>query len=289
MSTAILLRANHFGPSERTALSALKVLGLPVIVAADERNGQLETAPYPKVSLTEATVAALGLPTHPNMGWMCGDYSLSLLANEMPHIENVWLIEPDIRFHFKDIRTFFAAFSGSAADLVSMRFDLAPPDWHWTSRIEPFGLPARRMLFSGIRISRRAIAAVTTARRWLPFGLPPDLLPNDEALVATILGNRGFDCRTYAEFGSFTTTKSFNFAKPISAKWLDRAAPDDLVYHPVLYGEAFLRKAIAFIRRYPSYHHQQEMREGVERELGTAAAEDFVRDSMTIVTKSESR
>ncbi len=209
------------------------------------------------------------------MGWLCGDYFAALFIEAFPEAQYVWLIEPDMRFHFKDPGVFFAAFSGSQADLISVRFDVAPSDWYWTPRMAPFGQPVRRMLFGGIRLSRRAIAAVATARRLLPPGLRADSFPNDEAFMATLLGNGAFDCRTYADFGRFLTSATFSFSKPISGRHFDATGPDELVYHPVLYGEAFVRKAKAFVRRYPSAEHIDEMYDGILRELGPAAAAAF--------------
>lgn len=275
MSTWIALRTDRFGTQERLRLEALSRVGLPLAVVADERSGAVDTGPFPKVALAPESVARLGLPLHPDMGWLCGDYFAALFAEAFPDAQYVWLIEPDMRFHFKDPRTFFAAFSGSPADLISVRFDLAPSDWYWTPRMAPFGTPVRRMLFGGIRLSRRAIAAVASARRLLPPGLRANSCPNDEAFVATILGNGAFECRSYADFGHFWTSATFSFSRPISGRLFDAKEPDELVYHPVLYGEGFLRKARAFVRRYPSAEHVDDMHEGILRELGPAAAAAF--------------
>lgn len=275
MSTWIALRTHRFETQERLLLEGLAHVGLPLAVVADERGHPVDAEPFPKVEFTVESVARLGLPLHPDMGWLCGDYFPALFAEAFPDAEYVWLIEPDMRFHFNDPRTFFAAFSGSRADLVAARYDFAPPDWYWLDRMTPFGRPVRRTLFSGVRLSRRAVAAVASARRRLPPNLAADRYPNDEALVATVLGNGRYDCRTYADFGRFFTSATFSFSKPISGRLLDARRPDGLVYHPVLYGEAFLRKARAFVRRYPSAKHVDDMHAGVLQELGPDAATAF--------------
>jgi hypothetical protein len=75
--------------------------------------------------------------------------------------------------------------------------------------------------------------------------------PNDEAFTSTTLSNGPFLCRDLNEFGNnYRSDDMISYNGPILRKCLLERQRDGLVYHPVLSGERFLRKAYSILEQY---------------------------------------
>jgi hypothetical protein len=283
LNPVLVLRTDRMNERIEAELQRLSASGMPILVAADERKAPVDTGRFAKASLSEQSMNRLGLLAHPNAGWLCGDYVLYLAREARPDADEFWLIEPDVRINFDRPGEFFDSFAGVEADLLCVRHDVAPASWYWHDRMAPHRSPVYRMLFGMLRISRRAVAHLLPARQKMN-NVPHADYPNDESFVASVLGNDGFTIRTFGETRDVVTNRTFSFARPFSGTVMDRSRRDDLVYHAVLYGEDYLRKAQYFCRAHPGEASINFATEGVRVELGDARATQFREEAMRLLT-----
>lgn len=216
------------------------------------------------IPLGEAAVDAMGLTRPEKWEWICGDYAFYRARADRPEADHIWLIEYDIVFNFARASDFFARFGGDDADLLAFEYETAPSDWPWRKRMQPFAEPVMRCFFSPIRLSAPAIDHLLGKRRAMAEDATPDVWPNDESFVATTLTKDGFRCRDISE--GVMTPESFSWSRPHSIKELSAKGPDGLVYHPVVAGDAYMRKARQFVRAHP--HRFAEIADTLKAECG---------------------
>ena len=211
----------------------------------DERKGSTADGRTSVVGLTDEKCRALGLFLPSDYAWRCGDYGYYLARRQFPEARLLWLIEYDVRFSGDRLADFFQFFDGRPEiDLVAT--DLAPAgtDWFWTRTCFGRGIRPYRCLFPITRLSAPAIDAVLARRRAQSRRYARRALwPNDEAMVATTLGNGDFVCRDFNAFGaSYYDATRFTFVEPIDGDALPVTRGPVQMLHPVLFGDAFLVK-----------------------------------------------
>ena len=274
MKSVLVFRTHKFDARTALELRRLQTAGLVVVVAADERFETLDTLEFPKASLTEDSLNRLGLASHPNVGWLCGDYALYLAAELVPDADQYWSIDRDVRINFERPADFFSAFADLELDFLGVRHEMAPPNWYWLSRMEPHRARVYQTLFGTLRVSRRAVTHLLRERRALS-GVPSHLYPNDESFVASVLANDGFTCGVFRDRQDYFPYRSFALRRVVSGTMLDEAGRDNLVHHAVLYGEEFAEKAVGASRRPLSSIGARELVEGMRAEFGRERSAEF--------------
>ena len=219
--------------------------GHPVAFVADERRGPIDPRGRVVVGLADRACAALGLHCPGDYAWKCGDYAYYLARRRFPEVRWFWMIEYDVRFHGGDLAEFFRFFDAQqSTDFIAPHLAAAGPEWFWTITARARDAAAWRCLFPVTRLSARAIDAALAKRvqhSRNPFRRL--IWPNDEAFVATTLANGDFACRDFNAFGrSVYSEASFTFTEPIDGDAFAPAGDALQMFHPVLYGQAYLRK-----------------------------------------------
>jgi hypothetical protein len=251
----ILFRTQNLGPINRRFAEQLASCGHGRIACVvDERLATVNTAPWPKVSLTVPACAALGLYCPDDVGWRCGDYGLYLARNQFPDEPFFWMIEHDVRFGGGPAG-FFAMFDEVAtADLLAPGLRPADRTWFWEYTIAARGIAVHRCLFPIVRVSARAIDAlaagrVALSRRWrrrLAW-------PNDESFVATTLvNNPDMICRDLNDLGrTLYDSETLSFEQPYDGDILRMREDVPTIYHPVLFGADYQAKINRLRERQP--------------------------------------
>ena len=274
----VLLRTHRsFDARTRNFVERLQREGpYELVIAADERHGVVDSEGIDKVSLTKASIEALGIRPHPQMGWLCGDYCLYLARQALPGTPLFWMLEPDVRLNYDHLADFFCSIDRDReTDFVAIGLQEARSPWHWTARMAPHRQPVFRCLFPLVRLSNAAVVHLEAARRGLPASLPASQWPNDESFVASVLMNDGFKCKDLAEFGRHYTSATFGFQPRISGSAFDTTPVDGKVYHPVLYGSDLLRKAIQSRGRWRHPASRRHLAELVAQECGPGGVSEF--------------
>lgn len=132
-------------------------------------------------------------PTKKGLGWLCGDYFYYAMHNSVAS-EYYWLVEPDVGFTFDKISEFFSLFEEIKDDALVQSFQKSPNNWMWRESAELINSQAYKSFFPLTRLSEKAIIECKKARQELTKRLsnqeyPVKHYPNDEALVATVVGN----------------------------------------------------------------------------------------------------
>ncbi len=246
-SNLAILRTNAFDASSAAQIEALsRAPQLDVIICADERNSPVDTGRWPKVSLTESSLTALGLHPHPRAGWQCGDYFYYHVFAEMPGYDFYWLVEPDVLIDFPDEEEFFALFDAAPHDYLVAKFGKRGPGWNWHGSMAGSGSNVYGGLFPVSRLSARAIAALHQERaaassaagdkrgkRW----------PNDESFVGTTLAKLGMNCANLNAVSAapLCTPEGYRRGDPLLLDDLRQRGSRQL-YHPVLLRDQYLTK-----------------------------------------------
>jgi FkbM family methyltransferase len=201
------------------------------------------------IPLKESVVAEMGLPVPPRWEWACGDYALYRARAEVPDARHIWMIEYDVVINFDTASEFFSNFAGDPSDFLAFHYRQGDPSWHWYAAMQPIDGDVMRCLFPAVRVSAAALDHLLGRRRALRDTVAIDAWPNDEAFVATTLTTDGFTCRDIGD--GVATETSLSWERPHSLQELKNKGPDGLIYHPVVAGPAYLKKARQFVTRHP--------------------------------------
>jgi hypothetical protein len=250
MTSVVLLRTHRFRAPEREfALRLQRESGLTLHVLADETQGTLETGPFPKISISPRVIRDLGLPCPRDFAWRCGDYGVYAARSSLPEVSRFWLVEPDVWFSVPDIGPVFARLEALEADFLAPHLRPANRAHFWFPTMGWAGTEVYRCSFALCGFSAAAVDICLAERRRLARYLPARIMwANDETFVATTVGRAGL---TRADMNGaglpmcapICTEESFGFAVPHRGETLARAAHDGLIYHPVLWGADYERKA----------------------------------------------
>ena len=241
----ILFRTHRFDPEVRASCNLLAATsGMRLACLVDETHGAVDVTPFPKISINRAVLRRLGLLATSDAPWRCGDYGLYLALHEHPEVERFWLVEYDVRLRTTDpLSDFFSSFDSSPADLIAPILSARDAGWWWTPAMQVREEPVWGCLFPLLRASASLINAAWLARkRQARSPIYRLFWPNDESFLATTAARNGFAMEDLNERRTWYTDASFSFEKPWSGSDLTRTDPDGLIYHPVLYGDDFVRK-----------------------------------------------
>ena len=243
----LLFRTRDLGPDNCRFAEQLAVsCGERFACVVDERFGVVDTAPWPKVSVTVPACERLGLYCPDDVGWRCGDYCFYLARAQFPDEPFFWIIEHDVRFTGAGPAAFFGMFRNeTAADLLVAELRPADHTYFWEFTVAARGLAVHRCLFPLVRLSAPAIDYLLANRVTLSrHQRRRREWPNDESFVATLLAsNRRMICRDLNDFGAtLYDDNTLSFWKPINGDTLPLQDDRLTIYHPVLFGDAYRAK-----------------------------------------------
>ena len=302
----ICIRTNHYNQQlDRFIEDTLLPTGRRVVLLADESTASVASPQHREKIVLHPAEA--GLFMSPDAMWRCGDYCLYAAIAALPDARHIWLIEPDVRIHSADPRSLFdgADASQPPADFVTAWFVTASPQWAWYNTITPFYPTTCNCMLQLARFSRPFIEALLEARRALSRRFanearPASTWPNDESFIGAVAHARQFRVATLAEHApAFSTDGTFTFLKPTSGQFLHDAPLDNKIYHPVLYGPSFLKRArlylneradacrdvSEFMAEFPSAFVSQVMTE-IGNEAGIAFYEDIKSGALRVAKRS---
>ena len=217
--------------------------GVPVVLAVDESRAKTGTGDFPKLSVSRAAMARLGLYTPNDATWRCGDYILYLAQVELGLPEFTWLIEYDVRI--SEPKAFFSSIASAAEKVDFLSADLRPAseDWFWSQFALSIDACPFRCFFPVTRFSRSAVRLLFQTRLHHSRSLARRAVwPNDEAFVATTLASADLRCADFnTVVGQAWTDDSFQYSRPFRG---EEFSPTRLphLWHPVLFGAAYTAK-----------------------------------------------
>jgi hypothetical protein len=266
----ILLRTQKLDPATYRFAEQLSSCGYGrVACVVDERFISVDTAPWPKVSLTTAACEALGLYCPGDVGWRCGDYGLYLARKQFPDETFFWMIEYDVRIG-GDPASLFAMFDPMVkVDLLAPCLRPADRTWFWEYTIAARGITVHRCLFPIVRVSARAIDYLAAKRVALArHERRRRAWPNDESFVATVLVNNPvMVCRDLNDFGrALYNSETFSFELPHDGDTIRMRDDTPTIYHPVLFGADYRAK----IKRLGEIQPDRKFSRRVSRRLNRA-------------------
>lgn len=252
MSEVIVVRTDHWDDALDAFSSDLRQAEREILAVADESKRRVQVPAG--IAKIVADPGSLGLFTTPDMMWRCGDYAFYAALRALPHASSFWLIEPDVRIHGSDPKSFFDGSGGSSQrDFLTASFVEAGAKWMWHRTMTPFAPRVYLCMMQACRISRTAASYLHEQRLKLGEAFESGNLsaadwPNDEAFVVSMLAKGGFSFGLLADHApNYSIKGSFTFTKPISMRWLQSSPRDNRLYHPVVGGAKFLMRARAYL------------------------------------------
>ncbi|BBS87774.1 MULTISPECIES: hypothetical protein [Aeromonas] len=246
----IIIRTHFFNQVVEDLLDRIiKETDKQVCLVVDETLREVPVpSRYNKVGYNKNTLNKLGLAIPNQVGWRCGDYNFYIAAEYFKDFENYWVIEPDIYFNYENLSDFFECFDGLSFDMLAPEFSKRPSDWFWAKHIIKFIPEVYGCIFPIVRLSKRAVNYLYHERKKISTILSNSDVsndcPNDEGFVASCLMQGGFSCSNINKIERvYSFPETFNIFIPISRKALIQKPVDNLIYHSVLEGQDFGRKA----------------------------------------------
>jgi hypothetical protein len=242
----IILRTTSF--STHTASFAGRLSeesGHRVCIVIDETRGEIDVAPFEKISMTRAACERLGLFCPSDFGWRCGDYGFYLARQRYPDEAFIWQIEYDVRLSGSHLDEFFSKFNEAEdVDMIAGHYRQADRYWFWTHAMAARGELVWRCLFPVVRLSAKAIDTLFDMRlHYAKQALRRAEWPNDESFVATISTRAGLRCADINDFGvTLYDDESYSFHQPLDGYALEERARPLKVFHPVLFDGDLQRK-----------------------------------------------
>lgn len=259
------MRTHQGGPALDAALAPYRGLrGFDLAVAMDERAGPVEVpGDVRKVSLSDESIAALGLPVVPRWPYRCGDYALHAVRAACPDHDRYWMVEPDVRINFTSAQAFFDIYADAPQDFLATQVGPKAETWNHHRTMARFRSEVHGCFFPLVRLRGAALDYLCTRRaallaEWEAANAagPWQLWPNDESFVATELFHAGFSMADLNDFGRRVHGIGWGFRYPVHAGATLFDTPDDRIYHPVArhIGDFVrrLHKTIAEMRNQPA-------------------------------------
>ena len=218
--------------------------GLPTLFLVDESLGEIDSGGRAKISLTPQACKSLGLYCPKDFAWRCGDYGFYLARTQYPEATNIWMIENDVRLAGTTPKALFEKFDSISVDLVTSYLHPAEREWPWRKALKACDARPFRCFFPVVRLSAQAVDLLLEkrrahsgqwSRRWL--------WPNDEGFVATTLVNAGTSFMDLNDGEpKIYRPDQFSFAPALDGSLPIESAAPVALFHPVLEGDALLRK-----------------------------------------------
>ena len=240
----ILVRTTRIDDQVRTLADRLNIAsGQIVAMLVDERQAPVPTE-LPKVSLTDAACAKLGLHTPNDFAWRCGDYGFYLARQQFPDEVHYWMIEYDVAIS-GDAAQFFATCDAHPhVDMLAADVRPATRDWWWRASVAASDARPYRCFFPVVRLSARAVDTLAAKRRDHSRRLLRRLLwPNDESFAATAAMAAGLSIADVNDLGErFYEGDTYSYTNVIDGSRFMPEGAAPRLHHPVLFGDDLARK-----------------------------------------------
>lgn len=236
MKTVFLVRCHAFDAMAQNLAVSLSDAGADVVVVVDERKAVADTAPFAKISLNDAELAALdlqGLP--PDWGWLCGDVWYYAARRHLPEATHFCLVESDVFFAGNSASDFVAAVKGNASDLLAAKFGDSPTPPKYSNGLPSLGFDiAWGYYYPVTRCSAAAIDWMLPIRqRSIAIGTASRV--NDEALFAAAVQTNTFAVQHLDDLlPRAFNKKAYVHNPPYLMEGVNRGAYADVVLHPVI-------------------------------------------------------
>lgn len=239
-----LIRTNRFGEIARLSCDRLSRAGVPILVVADERKGEVETAPYDKISITERKLADLGFHNLPDdWGWFCGDLCYALAIAERPDFKRFALIEDDVFIPETSTQRLIEALSDSREDAVAMQLGPYAENPKFSRGLNEFYLDSSwGCIFPLTRVTADVARQMGEFRR-RQLDQAPKARLNDEAILAGALQLGSF---TYARLEEVApdlfSPQTFDTNPPHLFDAIAQRRDEHRIFHPAISYETVIRK-----------------------------------------------
>lgn len=240
----ILLRTTRIDPETRAMADRLRIAsGESVAMLVDERRGAIATD-LPKIGLTDAACADLGLYTPSDFAWRCGDYGFYLARHLFPAETHYWMIEYDVRISGDAARFFATCATHPGVDLLAADVRPTARDWWWCANVAASDVQPHRCFFPVVRLSAQAVDILAAKRRaHSRRAFRRMLWPNDESFVATAAVAAGLSIADLNSLGErFYDGETYSYTNVLDGELFVADDAEPRLHHPVLFGEDLARK-----------------------------------------------
>lgn len=190
--TVYLIRGDRFDLIARHTADMLAQAGATVFAVMDERKGEIDTAPFPKITLDDGTPAQLGLVgIADNWGWFCGDVCYYAARQALPDFDHYCLIESDVGFPADSAARLVRAFSPPPADIIAVNLGKTTAPRRFSRSLAALDLDsAWGCIFPLTCVSGAAVDAMLALRRRATAAGLTRL--NDEGVLGGTAQQHGF-------------------------------------------------------------------------------------------------
>ncbi|WP_170563286.1 hypothetical protein [Ruegeria atlantica] len=220
----------------RLLAKQLSDAGAQVAIVVDEREGSEDCAPYPKLSLEEKALAALGLTGLPeNWGWLCGDMCYYVAAATMPGFSRYVLIESDVFLPALAVEPLIERLVAHPAQVMAAQLGLAAKPKRYSRGLQHFGIDPRwGCIFPLTSVQSEVIEAMRELRL-AQLKRFPDAMLNDEGILAGVVAKHGFSYAALEDVvPAHVGAETFNTNPPHLFEALRDDGQERRVFHPVV-------------------------------------------------------
>ena len=243
--TLFLIRAQVFDKLARLLAERLSEIGcVRVVAVVDERSGATDTSPFEKVSLTEDTLASLGLSELPeNWGWFCGDICYYIAAARFPGYEYYALIESDVFLPEAGVPAILQALDACGADAIAAQLAPTEQPKKYSRGLAVLGLnPAWGCIFPLTRVSASMLREMQSLRQEALTRAPDEKL-NDEGVLAGAVQRGGFSYANLEDIApSHVNRETFDTNPPHLFEAIVEILDEQRLFHPVVPFETVLSR-----------------------------------------------
>lgn len=243
--TLFLIRAMSADPISLHLAEVLSAsTGRSTVFVCDETRGPADVGGFPKISLTAASLRAMGFANPPsNWGWLWGDMCYHAAQAQFPSFDAYCLIESDVFLPAAGAPALVEALSGHEADVIAGRLRRYDDVQKFSRPLSALDLdPNWGCIFPLTRLSARAVTALAEVRRQAIAAGVADKLNDEGALVGAVQMARLTHAALESVVPYQVSKKTFetnppHLFEPISAR------PDEVrVFHPVVMRDTVLRR-----------------------------------------------
>lgn len=262
MKTVFLVRCHAFDAMAQNVAVSLSDAGADVVVVVDERKAVADTAPFAKISLNDAELAALDLQGLPaDWGWLCGDVWYYAARRHLPDVSHFCLVESDVFFAENAAKLFVQTVAQHPSDLLAAALGPREAVPKYSKGLRRLGQdPYVGCYFPVTRCSAQAIDWMLALRRRSIAARIAEKT-NDEALLAAATGAGGFVWQSLNDLlPDLFAPATFATNPPHLAEALRRGKATAAVYHPAIELDVMLDRIASGDRGY-SLHRLRRVRQ----------------------------
>lgn len=193
------IRTTKIDHQTHTLYSYYSSQGIDITLVIDETASYVEAGFLKKTAITISKLESLGLFTGAeNIGWLCGDYALYVMAHENPDYSGYWLIEDDALIYSGQLKNLLAKPLEKSIDFSAHAFGSATDRWPWKSSIQHLYKKndVKKCLFGICYMSKEFCASAFNKRIELSklYNSQKNMpsYPNDESFVMNALDHSKF-------------------------------------------------------------------------------------------------